>query len=231
MIERVTWEEFKRRFSWRQGEQVVLIGPPGAGKTTIIDAIKDYRTYNIFFGTKKADPLYNSLIREGYRHIQDVSEIKSYDSNNFMLWPKYPGRIEEHVDTQREVFRSAMDKIVDQGGWTLIVDEAKYLSEFLGLRKELSYCVDQLRSNGSSVVCGAQRPAWVPQSVLANATHVFVFKSTNRDDQIKLADVGGLDAEVVRDEARGLDEFEFIYVKTRGVKSNMVISTVSRGGK
>ena len=231
MIERVPWEEFKRRFSWRQGEQVVLIGPPGAGKTTIIDAIKDYRTYNIFFGTKKADPLYNQLIREGYRHIQDIREIKSYDSNNFILWPKYPGDINSHVDVQRETFRRALDRIVAEGGWTLIVDEAKYLSEFLGLRKELSYCVDQLRSNNCSVVCGAQRPAWLPQSVLANATHVFLFKSTNREDQIKLADVGGLDAEVVRDAARGLGSHEFIYIKTRGVNSNMVISQVKRGGK
>ena len=230
MIERVPWEEFKRRFSWRQGEQVEIIGPTGSGKTPIIDAIKGFRTYNIFFGTKKSDPLYNRLIREGYRHIQDIREIKSYDSNNFILWPDFPGNIDDHVEVQRDTFKRALNRIVHEGGWTLTVDEAKYLSEFLGLSKQLSYCVDQLRSNNCSVVCAAQRPAWLPQSVLANATHVFLFKSTNRDDQIRLADVGGLDAAVVRDVARGLGDHEFIYVKTRGVNSNMVISQVKRGG-
>ena len=231
MIERVPWEEFfNRRFSWRQGEQVVIIGPTGSGKTTIIDAIKDRRTYNIFFGTKKADPLYNKLIREGYRHIQDINEIKNYDVNNFLLWPNFPGEINDHVELQRYAFRKALSRIVKEGGWTLIVDEAKYLAEFLGLNKELSYCVDQLRSNNCSVVCAAQRPAWFPQSVLANATHVFIFKSTNRDDQIKLADIGGIDAAEVREEARGLGAHEFIYLKTRGAVSNMVISQVKRGG-
>ena len=230
MIDRVSWEEFLRRFVWRQGEHVALIGPPGAGKTTVIDAIKHKRTYNVIFGTKPADPLYNKLIKEGYRRIYNIDEIKHYDSNNFLLWPwpKDTDDIEEIKDYQREAFKKALNRIVKEGGWTLTVDEGKYLSETLGLGRQLSFCVDQLRSNNSSVVCGAQRPAWLPQSVLANATHVFLWKSTNRDDQIKLADIGGIDAKVVRDEARTLGSHEFIYIKTRGVNSNMVISQVKK---
>jgi hypothetical protein len=62
--------------------------------------------------------------------------------------------------------------------------------------------------------------------VLANASHVFLWKSTNREDQIKLADIGGIDSKIVRDEARALGRHEFIYIKTRGVNSKMVISQV-----
>ena len=204
-----------------------MIAPPGAGKTTLMDAIKDRRKYNIFFGTKPADPLYKKLIKDGYRHIQSFDEIKSYDKN-LLLWPKFTNTIDGTMATQEAVFRHALDRIVEDGGWTLWVDEAKYASEMLNLRKQISFCVDQLRSNNSSVICGAQRPAWLPQSVLANATHVFLWKSTNREDQIKLADIGGIDAKVVRDEAKSLGSHEFIYVKTRGVNSKMVISQVKK---
>ena len=204
-----------------------MIAPPGAGKTTLMDAIKDRRKYNIFFGTKPADPLYKKLIKDGYRHIQSFDEIKSYDKN-LLLWHKFTNTIDGTMATQEAVFRHALDRIVEDGGWTLWVDEAKYASEMLNLRKQISFCVDQLRSNNSSVICGAQRPAWLPQSVLANATHVFLWKSTNREDQIKLADIGGIDAKVVRDEAKSLGSHEFIYVKTRGVNSKMVISQVKK---
>lgn len=228
MIERISWEQFLAEFNWKQGEHIALIGPPGAGKTTVMDAIKDRRSFNIFFGTKPADPLYNKLIKEGFRHIQNFSEIKQFDSHNFLLWPKFAKTIPETMQIQERVFRNALDRIVEQGGWTLWIDETKYTAEMLGLRKEISFCVDQLRSNNSSVICGAQRPAWLPQSVLANATHVFLWKSTNREDQIKLADVGGIDAKVVRDEAKSLGSHEFIYIKTRGVNSKMVISQVKK---
>ena len=226
MIERVAWSQFLDSFNWRQGEHVTAIAPPGAGKTTLFKAIMGYRSYNIIFGTKPADPLYNDLIASGFRRVENFSDIKSYD-RNILLWPKYAGSIPAIMEKQRQVFKLALDSIVKQGSWSVWLDESKYIAEMLGLRKEISFCVDQLRSNNSSIICGAQRPAWLPPSVLANATHVFLWKSTNREDQIKLADIGGIDAKLVRDEAKSLGKHEFIYVKTRGVNSNMVISQVS----
>lgn len=225
MIERVDWETFTTRFRWKQGEHVTAIAPPGAGKTTLFEALLPYRGYNVMFGTKPADPLYNKIIKSGFRRVESLDDVKSYD-RNILLWPRLRKTIPETIDSQREAFRHALDIIVKQGGWAVWIDESKYVSEMLGLRKEISFCVDQLRSNNSSVICGAQRPAWLPPSVLANASHVFLWKSTNREDQIKLADIGGIDSKVVREEAKSLGRHEFIYIKTRGVNSRMVISSV-----
>lgn len=226
MIEHVSWEKFITKFRWTQGEHVTAIAPPGAGKTTLFEALIPYRGYNVIFGTKPADPLYNRIIKNGFRRVESFSDIKSFD-RNVLLWPRMAKTIPESIEKQREAFRLALDTIVKQGGWSVWLDESKYIAEMLGLRKEISFCVDQLRSNNSSVICGAQRPAWLPPSVLANASHVFLWKSTNRDDQIKLADIGGIDAKVVREEAKSLNRHEFIYIKTRGVNSRMVISQVS----
>ena len=224
MIEKVSWSEFLNRFRWEQSEHIGLIAPSGAGKTTIIDQIKDKREWNIIFGTKPKDSLYSKFIRDGYRRVESINEVKSYDKK-ILLWPKYGNRpIPEIMKTQRDAFREALDKIVHQGGWTLWIDEAKYCSQNLRLSTEINFCVNQLRSNEQSVICGAQRPAWIPPDVLANATHVFLWKSNNRDDQIKLADIGGIDSKLVRDEAKSLGDHEFIYIKTRGTNSQMVIS-------
>lgn len=227
MIERIGWNDFIRDFRWSQGEHITAIAPPGAGKTTLFEALLPMRGYNVIFGTKPADPLYNRIIKGGFRRVESFSDIKAYDKN-VLLWPRMAKTIPESIDKQRETFRSALDTIVKQGGWSVWLDESKYIAEMLMLRKEISFCVDQLRSNNSSVICGAQRPAWLPPSVLANASHVFLWKSTNRDDQIKLADIGGIDAKAVRDEAKALGRHEFIYIKTRGTRSGMVISQVSR---
>ena len=227
MIERVTWADFDTSFNWSQGEHVTLVGPPGAGKTTVLEAILPKRGYILFFGTKPSDPIYLKMMRDGYKRVESFNEIKSFDKK-ILLWPKMSATIPATLANQRAQFRLALDQVVREGGWTVVIDESKYVAEQLGLRKEINFCVDQLRSNKSSVVCGTQRPAWLPQSVLSNATHVFLWKTTNREDQIKLADVGGIDAGLVRDEAKKLGNHEFIYIKTRGVNSHMVISQVRR---
>lgn len=221
------WSQFKRDFRWAQGEHVAAIAPAGAGKTTVLRELLPYRKYSIFFGTKPDDPLYRKIISQGYRRIESMDEIRPWETK-VMLWPKQRRTIPETLEAQREAFRTAMDTIVLQKSWTVWVDESKYLSEMLHLKTELTYCIEQLRSIDATVICGAQRPAWLPPSVLSNATHTFLWKTTNSDDAKRLADLGGVDANQVRIEARNLDSHEFLYIKTRGTDSKIVRSQVGK---
>ena len=127
---------------------------------------------------------------------------------------------------QRRAFAEALDVIAAQGSWTLWVDEAKYVSEFLKLRNELTFCLEQLRSLKGTVISGAQRPVFLPGSVLSNSTHVFIAKTTNIDDAKRLADLGGIDTKAVKEQALALDEFEFLYIKTRGVNATVIKTKV-----
>lgn len=224
-IDAINWEEFKKRFRWNQGEHVAAIAPAGAGKTTLLRELMPYRGYNAFFATKPDDPLYRQIIKDGYRRIESFKDIRQGE-RNVMLWPKMEKTIPETMISQRDAFREALNAVVHQRAWSLWIDEAKYMSEMLKLKTELTYSIEQLRSVNATVICGAQRPAWLPPSVLANATHVFLWKSTNRDDQIKLADIGGIDAHEVRDAAKSLGSHEFIYIKTRGTDVSVVRSQV-----
>lgn len=227
MIPYTPWQEFVAGFRWKQGEHVAAIAPAGAGKTTLIRELLPYRRYSIFFGTKPDDPLYHKIIKQGYRRIESMDEIRPWEEKVF-LWPRMRRTIPETLQVQREAFRTALDTIVNQRSWTVWIDESKYLAEMLRLKTELTYCIEQLRSIDATVICGAQRPAWLPPSVLSNATHTFLWKSTNRDDAIKLADLGGIDAQEVRAEARNLDSHEMLYIKTRGTDAKVIRTQVGK---
>jgi len=227
MIPQISWQEFVKNFRWNQGEHLTAIAPPGAGKTTLEMHLFPYRAYSIFFATKPRDPMYDKILKQGFRRIESMDEIRPWDTH-LLLWPKLKPTIEETMTHQKEVFKDALDQIVHHGAWTVWFDETKYLAEMLGLRKEISYCIEQLRSNNNTIICGAQRPSWIPPGVLAHSTHVFLWKSTDRNDQIKLADIGGIDAKLVREEAKTLGKHEFIYIKTRGTENHMVRSQIGK---
>lgn len=229
MIETVGWNDFLRQFRWNQGEHVAIIAPTGAGKTTLERQLMPYRGTNLVFGTKAADKQYDRMIRvDGFKRVESVKEIRPWH-NNVLLQPKYNGSIPDLVLRQRAAFAEAMDMVVSQRRWTTWFDEAKYMSEFLKLRTQVTYCVEQLRSLEATIVCGAQRPAWLPASVLSNASHVFLSKTTNREDAQKLADVGGIDAREVRDTAVTLRPFEFLYIHTRGTEASILRTKVAGG--
>lgn len=225
---RVSWDEFKTSFRWRQGEHLAAVAPTGAGKTTLFAELMPYRRYSIMLGTKPADKLYDDIIKkQGFRRVESITEIKPWDER-ILLWPKPRKQIRDTLLTQKTAFKEALDVIVAQNAWTVWVDEAKYMSEMLGLRTELTYCLEQLRSIDATIICGAQRPAWLPRSVLANSSHIFIWKTTDREDAKRLSDIGGIDSRTVMDEAKTLGKHEFIYIKTRGTEAKILRSQVGK---
>jgi hypothetical protein len=233
-MEFTPYPEFKRRFNilWKQGEHIVVVGPTGVGKSTLIADLLPRRAANLFFGTKIKDPLYDTLMKRGYHRVDSLKEVRPWYKNakgelKILLWPHKGKDISDTMRIQRETFAEAMNDIAThERPWTMTLDEAKYMAEQLRLSKEISYCVEQFRTIKGTIISGAQRPAWIPPSVMANASHAFLYKSTNRDDALKLADMGGIDAKAIRGELLKLGPFEWLYVHTRGTETEVMRSQV-----
>lgn len=227
LIPRVSWQQFQREFRWKPGEHVAIIAPTGAGKTHLTRNILPLRKYVIFFGTKQDDAEYRRMLAEGYKRIESIDEVKAWH-DKYLLWPRFKDSIMEFMNRQRQVFMHALDVVTKQGSWTLVIDEAKYLGEQLGLKRELTYAFEQLRSIKATIVAGAQRPKLIPLSMLTNASHVFLWKTGFKDDAARLADIGGVNSKLVAEIATTLDAHEWIYIHTRGTQSRMIRSQVRK---
>lgn len=112
--------------------------------------------------------------------------------------------------------RDALGSIFHQGGWTVYVDEARYVHETLKLTPYLKLLWQQGRSLGISLVTTTQRPAYMPLEMYDQATHLFLWRDTDRINLARLSSIAGdLDRDQLREEVGKLPLHDFLYANTR----------------
>ncbi len=238
---RVSWERFRERFrrSFRQGEHVTILGPTRSGKTLLASEVADCRGYILFLATKPRDPLIAALRRRGYI-VSDRLEFRRDPETGELLdrrvvyWPRpvqaHGGKgLRELRAEQAAAVRRALEYVYRVGRWCVVADETVWLADDLGLADELTMLLYQGRTLEVSMICCAQRPAWVPRACYSQADHIFLFQTSDREDLKRLGDVGGANVDRIRALVPTLNtrRHEFLYVGTRtGV---LLRSQVERG--
>lgn len=206
------WHAFERDFDWLQGEHVSLIGPTGCGKTTLALALLPRRTYRAVLGTKPADSTLDELVARGYRRMQRWSPRAG--ERAVLLWPRIK-RFDD-LDAQHDIFSTALRSIYVERGWTVFVDEARYLVHMLKLTRELQVLWQQGRSLGISLVTTTQRPAHMPLELYDQASHLFFWRDTDKVNLRRIAEIGGaVEADEIKDMVANLDRHSFLYLNTR----------------
>ncbi|MGW4205005.1 hypothetical protein [Streptomyces sp. NPDC004726] len=210
------WSEFLRRFRWEQGEHVTLVGNTGSGKTTLAQQLLPMRDFVVALATKPRDKTMTSLIRtQGYERVREwpPPHIIGAKSRRVVLWPKFERP--EDIGPQQAAIDRALRDIFAAGGWTIFADELYYLCKFLGMARLFEVFWSQARSIGITVVGGAQRPAFLPLMAYSQATHLFLYRTTDEVDLKRMGGLGGMDNRLIRETAMRLPKYHALYVNLR----------------
>jgi hypothetical protein len=182
--------------NWSQGEHFTLIGPTGSNKTTTaVEHLLPRRDFVMALVTKRKDPVIWQLADQGYDVFRDWKDVPAEVSPRIVLAPRTKGV--EDLGHQRDVFRRALASAFRQGGWTVYLDETRYVTDFLGLARDVELLWHQGRSEGATVVAAAQRPSHLPLLAYSQATHLAFWRNSDLRDLRRVGEIGGQDRDLV----------------------------------
>lgn len=213
-IETISFDEWRNYFAktWRQGEHVTILGHTGSGKTTVAFEILPIRQYVLLIASKPKDRLLSLGREQGYNLTRQWPiDFRIYPRN--ILWPKIE-RMED-IRSQQAVIGKCLHDVYTSGGWTLYLDEVRYLSQTLKLQKLLETLWLQGRSNNISIVATSQRPRWIPLEAYQSADHLFMFRESDMSNLVRLKEIGGVDRERLAFDLQRIPKHDCIYVNTR----------------
>lgn len=217
-IPRVKWSRLRWWFidAWDPGEHLSVIGPTGSGKSFVaLDVLKARASrrdaHVLALATKRRDETMTDL---GWPIItQWPPTWDQRQGRRIILWPPY-GKASTDVARKREIFTEALDEVLEEGGWTVYVDEAIYLTETLKMRPILDEYWNTARSAGITVVAASQGVSWVPRAALTQQQWLIAFRFSDEETLSDVARVAG-SRQRYRDVIGSLREYEFLLVHTR----------------
>lgn len=214
-VPEILWETFLNRLHklWEPGQHLSALGSTGGGKTTTLIQVLDGRRDVIALLTKLRDPLFPSLNRRGYKAITDIGEWPSREWHpKTMIHLPSLGLDRLSAKAQAEEVSRVLHQVWTRADYDLYIDEIAELTDLMKLDVDLRVLYKEARSSGVSIVAGTQRASRVPLEMYSQARFLFFWKSSNREEMKRLADMNAGDPEIVRDVIVQLDRFEILVV-------------------
>lgn len=210
----VSWNAFLNSLDWRQGQHATLIGPNGSGKTVINKELLRYRErrngYICVLVTKPVDIELGELTNRGYIRVKDNKNWSNSSPSRMLLWPD-AGNFADLTE-QRRVFRNAFQGAWRAGKWTFMLNELRYLTEHLNLKREMNTLYLQARAAKFSLAAETQRPRSVPLEAFSQSTHLFFAACRDDEDLKRISGLGNADSKVIRATVTRLAQYQFCYV-------------------
>lgn len=214
-VDYVNWPELTERFPFRQGEHITLVGKTGSGKTTLaIGGLLPMRDFVVVMATKMEDSsLYKPLLKQGFV-ISDKPELDAKKHRKIIFKPKISDLSKDSRAAQAEGFRNVLTYAFAEGNWTIYMDEIRYLSDNLKLETELETLWLQGRSLGITMIAATQNPVSIPLVAFDQASHLFLWRQTDKYRVDRMAEFAGSEARTVRALVPVLPRHEALYVRT-----------------
>lgn len=182
----VPWARLKAAIDWRQGQHVVAIGGTNSGKSTVAGEFLGRRKKVVVCVSKGMDDIFDGPYYRDYETIRAWPPNRS-SLTRVLLRPPNAKTLRDTAAVKARVFRHMFDDILlRRGYWAIDVDEEHYMSETLGLKREITDILEQGRSAFISMWNNSQRPAGIPLATYVNSSHAFLFTSQEEVDVDRL---------------------------------------------
>lgn len=197
-IPQVSWRELEPDFmrAWSQGQHLSLIGPSGTGKTTFAEHIIEQRirmrkAMAAVLANKRRDEMLTRLVNNGWpRRLAWPPYYEDRQKHKVIIWPTY-GLASTSVRKNANVFREALDRMVDEGGWTVYFDETRYFVQTLGLRNIVDELWNGARSGRLTMIAGSQGTTWINKTMVEQPTWIVAFQPRGEEAADDLAKLMG----------------------------------------
>lgn len=214
-IPEVGFEEFQDRLHqlWEPGQHLSALGSTGGGKTTTLIQLEDGRRNVVALLTKLRDPLFKDLNKRGYKTIRNVDEWPSKDWHSKVAFHiPSTGLDRKSAEGQANMISRVLHEVWRRGDYDLYIDEIAELTDLLKLDTNMRVLYKEARSSGVSIVAGTQRASRVPLEMYSQPRFLLFWRSSNREELKRLAEMNAADPELVRSVIPQLDRYEILVV-------------------
>ena len=226
-----------RRWDYRSGNHVTIIGPTGSGKTVLgMHLLAKYASAQmpvVYLVKKPRDPEITAwgkslgLVKTDNWPPSPWLQMNHRNPNGWLLWPRT--RFDPDLDrpAKHTIFRRALVHAYKGGGIfkrkprIVVLDDSYGLAEILDLKEVMIENWTEMRSMGGGQWSFFQKPSHVPLWAY-QADHLFLFNEPDKRSRQRFGEIGGIDADVVTETVVGLDEFQALYIRRRGRRACIV---------
>lgn len=200
---------------------MLIAAPTQAGKSSLASYLVARRGQVVVLAAKGKDD-------NMARRYADFTKITDWPpprgKNKVLLWPKVQSTGAMTMTVQKAAFKKCLDYVSMRGAWCVVDDESHWMSQFLRLDKEIAILHHQGSSQGVSMVNLTQRPSWIPKIIYSSSSHVFIGKTSDRDDLKSLSNLGGIDAKEVAATVERLGRHDLLYINPMGDAQPCIIN-------
>lgn len=215
VVPEVGWENFQKRLHglWEPGQHLSALGSTGGGKTTMLIQLEDGRRNVVALLTKLRDPLFPHLKKRGYMSLKNVNEWPEKDWHpKVAIHIPSVGLDRKSAESQAKQIQRVLHEVWRRGDYDLYIDEIAELTDLLKLDVDLRVLYKEARSSGVSIVAGTQRASRVPLEMYSQPRFLLFWRSSNREELKRLAEMNAADPELVRSIIPQLDRYEVLVV-------------------
>lgn len=187
----------------RKGDRAVIIGWTGSGKTTLAEILVLKKPFVVVYDPK------GLIAWKGFKRVTRLLEAKSL---NPIAYPRIIYAPCHEEDGDQLTIDSFFEWIYYRKNTCVYIDEVYSVSSRGQIPHFYRAILTRGREMGICTISSTQRPMEIPQFVLSESEHYYVFRMRLPQDKDKVKKIIGLDNERIE----ALEKYQFFYADAEG---------------